>query len=383
MDFDISHAWNQDESSTWPPKPNKGHGKKSSHRSNRRKSPCRRDPCKDLCKDPCGDPCGKKSGWIDPDCCDHIFVKEKCHGYGDCCVVKKCCKCNKIVICCKCPPGPEGPPGPVGPDGPEGPVGPQGPPGPEIPWDEIAEGWFGSGVDGSYDLCVDPNALPNPLDRDYFFQDLTICGPLCTGGHRIFVRGTLTFGDLGVICNNGEDGGSCNGIGAPTATAGGGTNGTFGPGVAANTPTLGGKGGDGKFPGGATYPFAPTSGGPHQFNHFPLNMTGRDLNGNQVMGGTGGGGDDGIPPNSVGLSSGGGGGGVILIAAFRITGTGQIQAFGGNGGAGGRTGGGGGGAIIINYIFKENDNITLNVNGGLGQNGGQNGEAGSIFVVQV
>ena len=306
----------------------------------------------------------KTSYSSDEDECKHLYKDHKCHGH-DGCRPKKCCKGK---------PGPTGPVGPTGAAGERGDTGATG----------SVAGLFGNGDDGNIDLCINPNAIPNPMDRDYYFRNLKVCGKLCTGGFRIFVRETLEFVNGAVICNDGGNGGPCTGSGAPLGTCGAGTNGLFaGKGVDADTPTIGGQGGQGKYPPGNLLPFTPSGGGPNLLNSFPQNVLGRDLNGVRISGGTGGGGDDGLPPNGIGATGGGGGAGVIIISAQHITGNGEIRARGGNGGTNGKSGGGGGGGIIINYSVIDTDDITINVAGGLGANGGTDGLPGSIYIVQV
>lgn len=326
--------------------------------------------------------------------CKHVFKEETCKGHSNPnCRVKKCCKCGKIIICCKCrrgqtgPTGPTGPccPGPTGPTGGFGPTGATGSVGPTGSSASVC--LYGNGQDGDVDLCANPTAIAIPLTRDFYFNNLRVCGLVCTNSFRIFVRNTLTMEPGSVICNDGGDGGPCAGTGAPIGTCGRGTNGGLGivtalrvfqgKGEDSDSPNIGGMGGDGQFPAGLLQPFRPTGGGPVLLNVFPGNTSVHDLNGLVLWGGTGGGG-------AVG-AGGGGGAGIVVVSACRIEGTGEIRARGGNGSPlAGATGGGGGGAVILNYTEKSpSANITLNVQGGLGANGGQNGQPGNIYVVKV
>lgn len=351
--------------------------------------------------------------------CAHDFREQPCKGHDSHCRSKKCCKCGKVIVLCKCrgpkgcrgptgPAGPKGcrgptgragrdgrigpsgPPGPQGPPGVMGPVGPPGPPGPAGP--VLPALLCPEPIDGDVDLSKDPHAIPNPLDRDYYFSNLTVCGNLRTCGYRIFVCGTLTFVNDGIISNDGNDGAvfpsSDNSVCCCSAgTIGAGTLGGCGrAGTNADTPSIGGAGGAGKYPGGSLFPFRASDGDRNIFTIFPSNSTGRTLNGIIASGGTGGGGDDGLTPG-IGYACGGSGGGVVFISARNIAGTGTISARGGNGSPAGRTGGGGGGAIILNYVSQaEGADVTLDVSGGIGQNGGSNGVGDpetQIFIVQV
>lgn len=237
---------------------------------------------------------------------------------------------------------------------------------------------MGNGCDGNVDLSVNPNAIPNPLNRDYYFCNLRLgAATLQTNNYRIFVRDTLDFNGGGISNNGGDGSATSGGAGAFIGTTGRGTSGGFGGnGEDSAFPNAGGSGGFGAFPPGAIYPFAPDSGGLVIFNSFPQNTTVHQLFGSAIYGGTGGGGD---------VSGGGGGGaGIIMIAAYRLTGSGFIQARGGAGSPSGNTGGGGGGAIIVDYVFKStSSDIVMDVRGGTGSGSGTAGANGNIFVVKV
>lgn len=298
----------------------------------------------------------------------------------------KKCSCGKKCRCCR---------------GPQGPVGPQGNPG-------SGANLFGNGADGDFTDCLEGPDSVTLLDRDYYFNNLEICGTLCTNGYRIFVRNTFTLRSTGMVCNNGGDGNiHCGGNGAPMGTLGGGGGGGCMLVTAQDldVPIAGGIGGFGNLPPGVPTPYTHSSGGvtvfganKYQdqyyagfFNHYPENSTGRTLDAVQVYGGTGGGG------NNLGQEGGGGGGGgVVGIYAFRLAADdngvgGMIQARGGNGYSGNgqptnpplATGGGGGGAIIISYAHGNPNAYTYDVSGGLAGGFGQNGNPGNVFKVNI
>jgi hypothetical protein len=121
-----------------------------------------------------------------------------------------------------------------------------------------------------------------------------------------------------------------------------------------------------------------------------------------VGGGSGGCGRNG--GNFSASGNGGGGGGVVMVAAKTISGTGTIEAKGGNGTKADRDrfggtdpsqdypsgGGGGGGAIIIVSSAAVPGTVTLNVSGGTseapsyvtpGQLSGLPGSSGSVFTL--
>lgn len=352
-----------------------------------------------------------------------VAVRVKCndHKDGKCCrcgkfhkgKTKKCNNCGKLILfCARCKglPGPTGPTGPcctgpTGPTGPQGPVGPVGPAG-------IGVCIFGSGFDGDVDECAG-QPLPFPqrtMDRDYFFNNLTLCGNINTNGFRLFVRGTFTWNG-GIIFNNGQNGTQFTlGAGANYGTLGGGTaggiingDGTSYPAQTSQFPNAGGIGGTGSIRGGDPKQFSVSGGGriscinidqcggdsqnrpefrgAFLLNQFPQNSTGRTLDGEQIWGGTGGGG---------GLSAGGGGGGGIVglyVCTLRGTG-GLLQARGGdafnNPSTRAPAGGGGGGVIILSYVTVNPETvINFDVTGGLGANGGENGRPGQVFVVEI
>lgn len=328
--------------------------------------------------------------------------------------IKKCRKCNRLIIfCAKCkgkrgprgcrgPPGPTGPccTGPIGPTGQTGPTGPccTGPTGP-------GNCLFGNGVDGdateaSFASLTNPTGIPNPLDRDYFFQNLSLTNyTLDTNGYRVYVRQGLTLNN-GFIINNGRNGSappltienvSSGGAGAANGTLGGGTNGggayiattglliaTTGADTNADQANGGGQGGTGATRPGNFIPIFSQWGGLEQLNSYPQNANGRTLNNHQIWGGTGGGG------GGTSGGGGGGGGGVVGVFACEIMGTGTLQARGGNGFVGaGPTGGGGGGIVILAFSQGSCGQYTLDVSGGSGGSGGSNGSPGNVFCTQI
>ncbi len=238
---------------------------------------------------------------------------------------------------------------------------------------------FGSGAD--LDATI---SATTTLTQDMYFNNLTVNTGVVvnTGGFRIFVRGTLTMSGTATIRNNGSNGGGAGGAGAPVGTLGGGTNGGNGAINAVGfggTPlinALGGLGGTGGAqgnaggaPGAITAPAA-VDGGVQVVNALPNALTGRLLSGVLGAGGSGGGGGG----TSAGIGAGGGGGGgggVVMIAARRITGTGLIQANGGNGNSGpSGGGGGGGGCVIIVSTGAVPGSINVTANGGTAGVGG-------------
>jgi hypothetical protein len=262
---------------------------------------------------------------------------------------------------------------------------------------------FGNGFDGNVtEADFISGAIPNPLNRDYYFENLSLMNfTLATGGYRIFVKNELHLQDACII-NNGCDGGPtppaganlCSGgAGAANGTMGGGTNGgssfvtnhgnvVAAPGANTNADQVnaGGRGGDAGTSAGNLIDLATLHqwGGLELLNMYPQNATGRTLNDIQIWGGTGGGG-------SLAGPGGGGGGGIVGIFACRISGTGCVQARGGDGypNGPGPTGGGGGGVVILSFLFGQCAQYTIDVSGGLGFNGGHNGQDGNVFCVQI
>lgn len=242
-------------------------------------------------------------------------------------------------------------------------------------------GIFGSGIDG--DVGIGSNTT---LARDMYYANLTVSSgfTLTTAGFRIFVRGTLNL--IGKIERNGNDATSASGASAlSNGTCGIGTAGGQGNQIAAgaagtaNTNSFGGAGGaggSGSFAGGAAGAIAApaeTNGGTGVWRAGPAaSRPEACISVTRITGGSGGGGGGG---GGAGLSGGGAGGGAgtIILCAQYITGTGSIEAIGGDGyqgaiaGGAGGGGGGGGGAICVNTLTRQDSvSITLNVSGGVG-----------------
>ncbi|MFI5150400.1 MAG: gliding motility-associated C-terminal domain-containing protein [Bacteroidia bacterium] len=212
------------------------------------------------------------------------------------------------------------------------------------------------------------------------------------GGHRS--NGAPANGGGGGRCHNGGGGGGANGgltnppgvwdgKGHPDATVA-----TYvtawnleSPGFATHTSIGGGRGG---------YSFAsnsanPTTVGPNNATWGGDNrkitggLGGRPLDysaGRLFFGGGGGAGDQ---DNSFGGAGGNGGGIIYLMNYGTVSGTGQLNANGNNGGntpsnsifnnsSDGAGGAGGGGVIIVNSVGAVTGTFTASANGGLGGN---------------
>jgi hypothetical protein len=263
--------------------------------------------------------------------------------------------------------GPRGPEGDAGEPGAEGQVGPAGPEGAGV------ASLFGDGSDG--DVTIDSET---ELSRDMYYDDLTL-GPgvtLASGGFRIFVAGTLTFGESATIARDGWPGSGLeggSGLGAGTlGGSGSGGSGSGGPSGEGVGNSLGGDGGDGAGgpSGGHTFPPLASEGGVGIFRNAVGALGGRSLDGDRIRGGAGG--------SSGGAGAGGGsGGGVVVVAARQIVLSGftaRIAADGGDGGEGG--GGGGGGVVVVVSTGPEPAGMTLSAQGGDGKLGSEDGSPG-------
>ncbi len=252
------------------------------------------------------------------------------------------------------------------------------------------EDYFGNGKDGNATVSG-----TTELTRDMNYHDLVITGTgiLKTQGYRVFVSGTLTIQDGGVLGANGAAG--ANGSGASGGAGGaaggvrpllgagavggvggssGGTGSSAGAGGAGASELLlpldtggiyspGGGGGGGGYAGSASGATDATAGSP-------------------TLGA--GGGDGGIgfgSSTSLGGGGGGAGGSVVLVYAREIDLVGYIQALGGAGGNGatdasycGGGGGGGGGGVIMLFYKAGTGYTQVNVSGGVG--GSPSGSAG-------
>ena len=251
---------------------------------------------------------------------------------------------------------------------------------------------YGNGTDGDVIVAGDTT-----LTSDMYYNDLTINSGvnLCSNGYRVFVKGTLTLN--GKIHNNGSAGsGSSGGSGANKATLGSGAvkNGatssgaTVGQTVSAENYCAGGSGGAGGTgiynggAGGSAQAISSIYGGKSiLYNSVQAIMGGLFLAGDvayKINGGNAGGSGGGDATNYGG--GGGGAGGGVLVCAKTITGSGSIEAKGGNGaaGTGGNAGGGGagGGGFVVVISDSDISSLTINVDGGIGGSGAGSGSAG-------
>lgn len=287
--------------------------------------------------------------------------------------------------------------------------------------------WFGPGTDGNvtFDgmttvLGIVPSANTYTLTRDIAPATMTVNSGviIATANYAITIESTLT--NNGTISNNGQagshgsggnttpagrfpiniNGGQGGGTGgggskAPTgffvsasAAAGGGAgatgaNGTNGAGT--------GGGGGGATSGAGSSGGAQTIGGTMIPSLYDFIRGARTPDNTSMSFGTGGGaGGNGASVNGYG----GAGGGLVFVAVPTMTGTGAIQARGGNGGTAvasdnaGGGGGGGGGMVVLIYSTGANTQ-TIDANGGTGGGGssgdatGSGGNGGSGYVYKV
>jgi hypothetical protein len=227
---------------------------------------------------------------------------------------------------------------------------------------------------------------------------------LTTAGYGIWCEKLVLNGVIANNGSNGTDGGvspTIGGAGAPAATFGGGMPGgscninngqpaqavAYYGGAFAST-FIGYGGGNGLYVGGLGTP-----GTSNQNNSYyiwrrnPGCNTLLDAVGRYIWAGSGGGAASGDGTNYGG--SGGGGAGVVFISAKTITGTGAINAIGGNGGNAtiGNCGGGGagsGGVIIIHTLMNPTSfTISANVNGGTPGTGIGSGGTGSMSAAGI
>lgn len=263
-------------------------------------------------------------------------------------------------------------------------------------------GNYGDGSDG--DVTISSGTTT--LTRDMLYNNLTINAGaiLATAGFRVFVKNLLTLN--GTIRNNGANAtsataGAAGSIGSTLGSYGGGGNGTTttgGNSGNSNNPigSQGGAGGSGSAGAGgsagtATAPSA-ALGGLQAIRHLPNSSTFLLNDGaTKYTPGTNGGGGGGDSTNSGG--GGGGGGGAVGIYTKTATGSGAIEAKGGNGftattGNCGGGGGGGGGAIVyVSQTPLSSTSITTSVAAGTKGNGvgtgtnGSDGTAGRVIEV--
>ena len=246
---------------------------------------------------------------------------------------------------------------------------------------------YGDGSDGDVSITSGTTTLTS----DMFYNSLTISvgAVLKTSVYRTFVKTRLV--NNGLIHSNGVDGGGNAG------------NDSFPEGPIGVSYQIGGNGGNGgagtMSDGGlatSNTGVPETSGGINIASSYPFCLVGYANLGqsSQFAGGAAGGGGGGSTGADLFVGgTGGGPGGVVIIAAKSLSGSGSIQALGGNGNDSptvdtGSGGGGGGGALII---ITGNDatavGMTYAVTGGVAgtPNGGTSGDAGSdgnIFYVR-
>lgn len=289
-------------------------------------------------------------------------------------------------------------------------------------------------------LGLVPAANIYTMNRDIWADDLTIDSGVTVrpNGFRIYVLGTLTLN--GTIEENGGNGGN-GGTGAGAsgtagssraatygcARAAGGTGGNQGAGglAGANTTNVWRYGVNGSVAGGPAAGAGATgnsgtnggvfqgaggaSGGGHSAGTSPAGSNGgsvtmaavalgpwvdewlaastcrpSDYTSAQLSCGSGGGGGSGGGLGGAGSAGcgggGGGGGGWVFVAAYNVTGSGSIEAKGGNGGNGGNAsggnngggggGGGGAGGVVILVTKAGGTTPTISVAGGAGGTGG-------------
>jgi hypothetical protein len=265
-------------------------------------------------------------------------------------------------------------------------------------------------------------SINTTLTADVYYQNVTINSGVVvtTAGFRMFINGTLTFGNasssINANGNNGTAGGgggaggaalAAGSIGGSTAGGAGGaaiTPGSAGGNAPANTEVsaqaggAGGSGNAGLAAGGAagtTSLVAAANGGTNPLLDANLAPLCQDMFATRLTGGTGGGGGGG----GVGVIGGGGGsgGGMVMVAARIVVGAGTITANGGNGGAGvsalgnssGGGGGGGGGTVVLIHGYFGGGFTSTQVTatggtggaaGGTGGNAGSNGSAGVTVI---
>ena len=259
-----------------------------------------------------------------------------------------------------------------------------------------------------------PNNMPDgnvtyaadfTLTRDMYYDTMTVNfgATLYTNGFRIFANS--------IVCNGAIDRSGTNATGTaatPALTAGtlgaagaGGAGGTAaGSAGGASATSLGGAAGAGGLGSGGAGGLAGTktdntaaNGGLEVFYNANDAKGGRNLAAALITGGAGAGGGGG---DGVAGGAGGAGAGIIVICSKSVTGTGAINAKGGNGFSpitGGNKGGGGGAGGGVIVIISENDvslsGLTLSVAGGLGASGtgtgasGANGSNGRIYLVRA
>jgi len=276
-------------------------------------------------------------------------------------------------------------------------------------------GAYGDGSDGAvtFDGVATPVAGATlsgstyTLTRDIWLNGGTINVGVTVNaaGFRIFDKGTFT--NNGTIQNNGNAGSigttaggafgaGVNGVTYGFSSAAGGAGSLAGAAAAGGAGGFGGNGGAGgaATASGGAGGVSAASASAGQPRDLLTGLTGRNPGAVQMLGGSGGGGGGGSTGNGGG--GGGGGGGGVVLSAYKIAGTGTIQANGGVGGAGratGNTGGGGGGGGGVVVIISSSVSggavagQTVNVTGGTGGghdgsgSSGSNGSAGNTYFI--
>ena len=260
---------------------------------------------------------------------------------------------------------------------------------------------FGDGSDGDVTISVNTT-----LSRDMYYDNLTVNAgvTLTSGGFRIFAKSSATIN--GIIESNGSNGSGSSGGGAGnTATAPAGGAGGSGSSSAGSDGSLlsggfdmggnGGNGGDSSASGGdgAQTVAWVNMGGEHVLKHWiqSFEMAGVGYYHHSYIMGSGGGGGGGGGDFSNTGGGGGAGGGTVALYSPSITGSGNLNANGGDGadGVAGHAagGGGGGGGVIVTVSINDftATSITTSVVGGTGGSGsgsgqnGVNGTAGRTF----
>ncbi len=250
---------------------------------------------------------------------------------------------------------------------------------------------YGDGNDGN--VTISSNTTRT---ADLYADILTINAgfTLDMAGFRCFAKTSIT--NNGTISNSGATATTSAGATAPvTQVLGGGGDGgvagTNGNGTAGTTVTdavgaAGGAGGNAGArtggAGGAVTPPSENQGGINVIRSLSAAMTGLlvGLGGTtQFVAGAGGGGGAGDGSGNTG-GGGGAGSGILSVLSPTITGTGSIEAIGGDGAPGqvvnGGGGGGGGGGVAI-IVTDTATAISTDMSGGAGGAGIGTGVAGT------
>lgn len=299
-----------------------------------------------------------------------------------------------------------------------------------LPTGSLGGGIYGDGSDGAAHFIATGSTTVAgatlssgvyTMQRDIFGSSMIIdtAVTIITNGYRFLDNGTLTGAGTALIQWNGAAGAAgttSGGAGGATLTNGnstinsgasgaaGGAGGTTSAGTggsASSTRSLGGAGGHGgsgsTSAGGAggavTAPvsaFGAIRSTPAAVLGFSIVGAGTET----MFGGAGGGGGGGL--SVIGGGGGGAGGGCVVVAAYKMAGSGAIQARGGAGGAGtgvgngGGGGGGGGGWLTVISTSVSAGAVSgwaIDANGGAlgasygGSSGGTAGSNGTVILV--